>query len=97
MPELPEVETMVRGIRADCVGRRIERTLFPPCPCRPIQIWPDRRTLITETEGQTITDICRLAKRIVLKLRAADRGRTADDGIDADYRSSDAQTSPYLF
>lgn len=68
MPELPEVETMVRGIRADCVGRRIERTLFPPCPCRPIQIRPDRRTLITETEGQTITDIWRLAKRIVLKL-----------------------------
>ncbi len=68
MPELPEVETMVRGIHTDCVGRRIERTSFPPCSCRPIQIRPGRRTLITKTEGRTITDIRRLAKRIVLEL-----------------------------
>ncbi len=68
MPELPEVETMVRGIRSDCVGRRIIRTLFPPCPCRPIQIRPGRRTFVTQTEGRTITGIRRLAKRIVLEL-----------------------------
>lgn len=68
MPELPEVETMVRGIRSDCVGRRIDRTLFPPCPCRPIQIRPGRRSFITQTEGRTITCIRRLAKRIVLEL-----------------------------
>ena len=68
MPELPEVETMVRGIRSDCVGRRIDQTLFPPCPCRPIQIRPGRRTFIIRTEGRTITDIRRLAKRIVLQL-----------------------------
>ena len=72
MPELPEVETMVRGIRPDCVGRRIDRTLFPPCPCKPIQISPGRRTFITQTEGQTITAIRRLAKRIMLEL---DSGR----------------------
>ena len=72
MPELPEVETMVRGIRPDCVGRRIDRTLFPPCPCKPIQIIPGRRTFITQTEGQTITAIRRLAKRIMLEL---DSGR----------------------
>ncbi len=68
MPELPEVETMVRGIRSDCVGRRITRTLFPPCPCRPIQIRPGRRAFVTQTEGRTITGIRRLAKRIVLEL-----------------------------
>jgi len=68
MPELPEVETMVRGIRKDCVGRRIDRTLFPPCPCRPIQISPNRRTFIKQTEGVTIAKIRRLAKRIVLEL-----------------------------
>ncbi len=68
MPELPEVETMVRGIRSDCVGRQIDRTLFPPCTCRPIQISPGRRTFITKTEGRTITEIRRLAKRIVLQL-----------------------------
>ena len=72
MPELPEVETMVRGIRSDCVGRRIERTLFPPCPCRPIQISPSRRTLITRTEGRTITEIRRLAKRVVLQMDSGD-------------------------
>jgi len=68
MPELPEVETMVRGIRSDCVGRRIVRTLFPPCPCRPIQVSPNRRTFVTQTEGWMITDIRRLAKRIVLEM-----------------------------
>ncbi len=68
MPELPEVETMVRGIRTDCVGRRIDRTLFPPCRCRPIQISPSRHTFIKHTEGRTITKIRRLAKRIVLEL-----------------------------
>lgn len=72
MPELPEVETMVRGIRSDCVGRRINRTFFPPCPCRPIQIRPGRRAFINQTEGRTITGIRRLAKRIVLEL---DSGR----------------------
>ena len=68
MPELPEVETMVRGIRSDCVGRRIDRTLFPPCPCKPIQIRPGRRAFIKQTQGRTITEIHRLAKRIVLEL-----------------------------
>ena len=68
MPELPEVETMVRGIRADCVGRRIDRTLFPPCARKPIQIFPSRRTFVKQTEGRTITEIRRLAKRVVLEL-----------------------------
>lgn len=68
MPELPEVETMVRGIRSDCVGRRIDRTLFPPCPCKPIQIRPGRSAFANQTQGRTITEIRRLAKRIVLEL-----------------------------
>lgn len=68
MPELPEVETMVRGIRSDCVGRRIERTLYPPCPRKPIQITPGRRLFVKHTEGRLITEIRRLAKRVVLQL-----------------------------
>ena len=68
MPELPEVETMVRGIQSVWVGRRIERTLYPPCPRRPIKITPGRRLFVKQTEGRMITDIRRLAKRVVLGL-----------------------------
>lgn len=73
MPELPEVETMVRGIRTDCVGRRIERTLYPPCTRKPIQITPGRRMFVRQTEGRIITEIRRLAKRVALSL---DSGNT---------------------
>ncbi len=73
MPELPEVETMVRGIRTDCVGRRIERTIYPPCPRKPIKISPNRRLFAQQTEGRMIIDIRRLAKRVVLEL---DSGNT---------------------
>lgn len=73
MPELPEVETMVRGIRTDCEGRQIQQTLFPKCPCRPIQISPTRKTFVARTEGRTMTAIRRLAKRIVLEIDSGDR------------------------
>ena len=73
MPELPEVETMVRGIRTDCIARRIDRTIFPKCPCRPIQISPSRRAFIARTESKTISSVDRLAKRIVLGLDSGDR------------------------
>ena len=72
MPELPEVETMVRGIRADCIGRQIQRTQFPPCRRKPIQVHPGRRAFVRNTEGREITDICRLAKRVVLELDSGD-------------------------
>ena len=72
MPELPEVETMVRGIRADCVGRRIVHTRFPPCGRKPIQVKPTRRTFVRKTEGRQITDVRRLAKRVVLELDSGD-------------------------
>ena len=40
MPELPEVETMKRGIAA-VVGCRIRGVVRPKCRLRPIQISPD--------------------------------------------------------
>ncbi len=73
MPELPEVETMVRGIRPDCINRRIDRTFFPKCPCRPIQVNPGGREFIERTESRTISSIVRLAKRIVVALDSGDR------------------------
>ena len=73
MPELPEVETMVRGIRTDCERRQIQQTLFPKCPCRPIQISPTRKAFVARTEGRTMTAVRRLAKRIVLEIDSGDR------------------------
>lgn len=72
MPELPEVETMVRGIRQDCTGRRIDRTVFLECTCRPIQVSPDRSVFMEQTIGRFISDIRRLAKRIVMELDSGD-------------------------
>jgi formamidopyrimidine-DNA glycosylase len=68
MPELPEVETMVRGIRTNCIGRRIVRTVYPPCPRKPIKISPNRRLFAQQTKGRIIIDIRRLAKRVILGL-----------------------------
>jgi len=67
MPELPEVETMVRGIRPHCQGRRIDAIEFPPCSRKPISVTPDRRSIST-LAGQTLTRVDRLGKRAILEL-----------------------------
>lgn len=65
MPELPEVETVVRGIRPSLIGKTI------------MNLWTDwPRSLNTTTEdefeariaGQQITDVCRRAKYIIIAL-----------------------------
>lgn len=68
MPELPEVETVVRGIRADLVGHTI------------LAAWTDwERGLVTPDSfqhfaariaGQRVLDVQRRAKFIVIKLEA---------------------------
>ena len=68
MPELPEVETMVRGIRRDCQDRIIERLEFVRSSCRPIQVFPSRLRVRKAAAGRKIKRIWRLAKRIVLEL-----------------------------
>lgn len=67
MPELPEVETMVRGIRPHCEGRRIAAIQFPPCSRKPISITPDR-TAINALAGHTLHRVGRLGKRVILEL-----------------------------
>lgn len=67
MPELPEVETMVRGIRPHCEGRRIDAIGFPPCSRKPIKVTPDRNSIST-LAGQTLTRVGRLGKRAILEL-----------------------------
>ncbi len=67
MPELPEVETMRRGLLA-VVGRRIVRAELPPCPRKPIAIAPSFSELATSVDGQTIAAIGRLGKRVLIEL-----------------------------
>ncbi|MEY3459647.1 MAG: Formamidopyrimidine-DNA glycosylase [Planctomycetota bacterium] len=67
MPELPEVETMVRGIRPHCENRLIEAILFPPCTRKPISVTPDERS-IKRLAGQTLRSVGRLGKRVLLQL-----------------------------
>jgi len=68
VPELPEVETMVRGIRPHVEGRRISDVRPCPCSCRPISIIPRFKTLAQRTRGTVVRRVRRLAKRIVLEL-----------------------------
>ncbi|MFO1092365.1 MAG: bifunctional DNA-formamidopyrimidine glycosylase/DNA-(apurinic or apyrimidinic site) lyase [Planctomycetaceae bacterium] len=72
MPELPEVETMVRGIRPHVAGREILDVVRPRCTRRPISITPTFRALRARCVGQTIVAVERLAKRILLRLSSGD-------------------------
>jgi formamidopyrimidine-DNA glycosylase len=69
LPELPEVETIVRDIRPALVGRRIRRaTLSHDDVLRGVT----RRRLIRRLTGATIKSVSRRAKHAVLEL---DSGR----------------------
>ena len=68
MPELPEVETMVRGIRPFVEGRKIEAVKRCGCRFRPISIRPRFESLAKRLAGQTIEGVGRLGKRVVLSI-----------------------------
>jgi formamidopyrimidine-DNA glycosylase len=67
MPELPEVETMRRGV-LPIVGSRIESAERPPCPCRPILMTPRIDALNRRIQGKRITGIDRRGKRVLIEL-----------------------------
>ncbi len=67
MPELPEVETMRRGI-LDVVEQTIESLEFLPCRLKPIATTPSRRRIRQRSEGQSIRSVERVGKRVALKL-----------------------------
>lgn len=67
MPELPEVETMRRGIRG-VIGCRIEGVLRPRCRLRPIAVEPSWSALRRRLPGQIIRAVDRVGKRVVLAL-----------------------------
>lgn len=65
MPELPEVETMRRGV-LPIVGATIVAAERTPCPKRPITIRPRIDALSRRLAGKKIARIDRLGKRVVV-------------------------------
>ena len=72
MPELPEVETMVRGIRPHVAGLEIVEFAAAPCRCRPLTVTPAVGRIAKRVAGTKIAAVRRRAKRIVLELSSGD-------------------------
>lgn len=68
MPELPEVETMVRGVRDSLEGWTIDHVTDCGSPCRPMSITPSVARIHELSSGAVIDSVERLAKRVVLRL-----------------------------
>ena len=71
MPELPEVETMRRGI-ASVAGLRIASAEFPRGTRRPIAVRPTREVLARKLAGRRIAAVARFGKRVGLELAPGD-------------------------
>jgi formamidopyrimidine-DNA glycosylase len=67
MPELPEVETMCRGL-APIVGRRIAAVEFPRSRVRPSPVRPGRTALARRVTGRHVAAVQRRGKRVILEL-----------------------------
>jgi formamidopyrimidine-DNA glycosylase len=67
MPELPEVETMKRGIAA-IVGSRVRAVSRPRCRLRPIEISPTLARFRARVVGRTVVGLDRIGKRVVVEL-----------------------------
>jgi formamidopyrimidine-DNA glycosylase len=72
MPELPEVETMRRGL-LPVVGRKITAVEDLHCPRKPIAITPRLDRIARRLVGTTISSIDRLGKRVVVAVSTGDR------------------------
>lgn len=66
MPELPEVETMCRGVRP-IIGATIARVIDPKCSYRPITCDPGLRSIAARLRGLVITGISRIGKRVLIE------------------------------
>ena len=71
MPELPEVETMCRGIAA-VVGQQIHTVRFPKTRLCDIEMSPARPTFQRRARGRTVTAVRRIGKRVILDLDSGD-------------------------
>lgn len=72
MPELPEVETMVRGIRPFVEGAQLLKVSRCRCTKKPILVTPAMRQIRHRVAGTSVTSIFRLAKRVVIELSSKD-------------------------
>ncbi len=72
MPELPEVETMRRGIAA-AAGTVIARIVRPPTSLQEIVIEPRLARFRRRAVGRRIKHVGRLGKRVLLELDSGDR------------------------
>ncbi len=72
MPELPEVETMRRGV-LPIIGSRIVAAQRTPCKKRPIEIRPRIDRLNRRVVDQKIVAVDRLGKRVVIVVENGDR------------------------
>ncbi len=72
MPELPEVETMRRGV-AGITGATVIAAERTPCAKRPIQIKPRIDHLNKRVAGIKIKSVDRLGKRVVIRMETDDR------------------------
>ncbi|EAQ77137.1 Fpg/Nei family DNA glycosylase [Blastopirellula marina] len=72
MPELPEVETMRRGILS-IIGGKVTDVAKPPCARRPILLAPGIAAFRRRTVDRRVTAIDRVGKRVVIVLEGGDR------------------------
>ena len=77
MPELPEVETIRRGIEPHVVGRRIERVLVRDRRLR----WPIIRGFERKLAGRAIGAVDRRGKYLLLDLGPAAAGAPRPDRV----------------
>src|SRR5438045_9724850 len=91
MPELPEVETVVRDLRPQLSGRRIELvqlTRDSLIQGRLIR-YPTARQFVQRLRGRTITSVTRRGKYIVMPLQDAAQGHAAARRHEAASRNGD--------
>jgi formamidopyrimidine-DNA glycosylase len=72
MPELPEVETMRRGL-LPIVGCSVRRVVLPKSRLRPIQMAPKTAAFRRRVVGRGIVSVGRVGKRVVIELDSGDR------------------------
>src|SRR5438093_8498191 len=86
MPELPEVETVVRDLRPQLSGRRVELVLLTRDSLIQGRLirYPTARQFAQRLRGRTITSVTRRGKYIVMPLQSPAPGHRATPGYDAE-------------
>src|ERR1700730_3487038 len=82
MPELPEVETIVRDLRPQRTGRRIESLQLARDPAVRARVvrYPSATKFVRRLRGRTIMAVLRRGKYIVMPLEPANDGTIRPNG-----------------